>query len=335
MNHCVDVGRMNAPIQYMMFYEPTQVMIIITSTMLMSQLEVHPDGKVAPKLKVKLSVGGDRGIIDVIWSGKGLLATAAAENMVRIWDIINDENYTLSLSTPGNPVPRSDCLASIAFNARKRVLAAGTREGRVIMWMFEGSVYGHDSANQLRGEIRTGADSWRPLPPINLTQGIVKLFWGPGERLLAAKLAESVTILNETVLHRKMDNHLAAVQLSSDRLTLERKTQSSITLQTGIRINGIDLTDKYIVLWNGHRAEVYEVFEARAALRSSFDTEATSIAVYEESLFIAVDDKIDVCNLEVCYSFFLSFFFSSLYECSYIPYHNCTRNITNISNFVI
>jgi len=46
---------------------------------------------------VKLSGKGDRP--SVCWAGSGVLATATGESVIRVWDLVNSNNYVLSLES--------------------------------------------------------------------------------------------------------------------------------------------------------------------------------------------------------------------------------------------
>jgi len=55
----------------------------------------------------------------VVWAGPGLLATATGENLLRLWDLVNEENYVLPLHS------KTDQAISLAFNPIQRLLAVG------------------------------------------------------------------------------------------------------------------------------------------------------------------------------------------------------------------
>lgn len=48
--------------------------------------------------QVKLSLAGDVEKLKACWAGPGLLATVSLENLVRLWNLEQDENYTLQLA---------------------------------------------------------------------------------------------------------------------------------------------------------------------------------------------------------------------------------------------
>jgi len=86
LGHCTDVQQLASSVDSLMFYESKMRLVIITRSLLMTQLQVNEDGRVTPVMKVKLSVAGDaseKGVTNVVWAGPGLLTSACGENMIR------------------------------------------------------------------------------------------------------------------------------------------------------------------------------------------------------------------------------------------------------------
>ena len=55
--------------------------------------------------------------------------------VVRFNDVANDDNFVLSLAdVPGMEDHTSDKLLTLGYHKGKGLLAAGTREGRVLIW---------------------------------------------------------------------------------------------------------------------------------------------------------------------------------------------------------
>jgi len=50
-----------------------------------------------PEKKVKLSIAGDISLLRTLWIGDCLLCTVSSENMIRCWNLDEDENYALTL----------------------------------------------------------------------------------------------------------------------------------------------------------------------------------------------------------------------------------------------
>jgi hypothetical protein len=108
----------------------------------------------------------------------------------------------------------------------------------------------------------SSAEAWKCLPVVGMNGRIKELQWGAGEQLVGALTEENVTILSETVLHRKMYGPVAAIQVSSDQISLQRTSSSSEPhiLRTGIRIKGMDLHGTSLIVWNGRKCEVSHLF---------------------------------------------------------------------------
>ena len=197
-----DVHNVNAPIDSMVWFAETRRIVILTRSLLMVQLAVPENplaNGVAQLMKVKVSVAGEPDLRHVSWASPGLLASASpGEKVIRFWDLVGDENYVLGLSSAGpGAVHRTDRVTTVSFNPRKRVLAAGTRQGKVLLWRLKaqattaaagaganGTTYREALAAAAAGEGVGGADAadpggevaklavptsaadWEPLPPL-------------------------------------------------------------------------------------------------------------------------------------------------------------------------
>jgi intraflagellar transport protein 140 len=309
MGNKATVQDMQSPIHAILYHHSQQRLVILTKKLMLAQLKVTPDGSVSPIMKVKLSMASEGGVNNACWAGDGLLATCAGEQNVRFWDLTHNSNYLLSLSQHNlgaasgtRKISKGDRIVTIDYNPRKRVLAAGTRDGNVVMWKNlaaapaaaatealakkMGLQAKSASPSQKRKPTGTASsefsnafnvvssskgkssrppstkEAWKTLPVVGMNGRIKSLAWGAGEQLLAAETAENVTILSETVLHRKMFGPVAAIQVSSDQISLQRTGSNNaepIILRTGIRIKGMDLHGTSLIVWNGRKCEVYSV----------------------------------------------------------------------------
>ena len=84
--------------------------------MMLIQFNCAADGSLTEVMKVKLS--GKSAITCVTWTGPGLLATVAGEDVVRIWDLDKDNNFSL-----GGALEQINCLS---YSPAKRILAGKT-----------------------------------------------------------------------------------------------------------------------------------------------------------------------------------------------------------------
>jgi len=82
-----------------------------------------------------LAVAGNPEFLNTIWAGTGLMATVSGENMIRMFNIETDENYVLTLgeSAFGGALFQ-DKINCIQYNARKRIITGGTKNGYIVMW---------------------------------------------------------------------------------------------------------------------------------------------------------------------------------------------------------
>lgn len=108
------------------------------------QYHLSDDGRVAKGSQVKLSVPldvADRGIQSIVWAGTGILAAATEEKNIRIFDLVTDESYNLSLNSliTSKYMDKNDKVVQVAFNPIDRYLAVGTLQGVVIIWRYNGS----------------------------------------------------------------------------------------------------------------------------------------------------------------------------------------------------
>jgi intraflagellar transport protein 140 len=300
MKHCHEVQSLSAAVDSMLYYEEKNRLVIITRSLLMIQLEVGSSGLITPIMKVKLSVAGDGSVVNVVWAGPGLLATSSGEKMLRFWDLAGDENYVLGLSTAGPSIAHNDRLTTIAFNPNKRVLTGGTRNGKVVMWKFVGFQGSASKKDKSGKPQKTSAANWEPMVPITMAGAIKNLSWGPSANLLAVSMPghqHGPSILNETVLHRKLFEDTAAIQLTSERISIETSNGPVRTLDCGVRVKGLAMDSTHVVVWNGKKAEVFQHSSSTMQRVSTFPTVSTNMCICGESLYRTGAAQIEVCNL--------------------------------------
>jgi len=288
LGHCSDVVHVGSPIKSMYFSHEKDYLVIVTDDVVLYKFRIAQDGRIHPERKVKLAVRGDGSELQCIWAGPGLLAAANCEPLLRLWHLERDENYTLLINDPRHGAAPKDLFRCVAFNPRSQVLASGTTQGRVCMWKFVGSNDGKEASE---------AD-WDILPSVDGLKHCSELEWGPGEQLLGVTSRESASILNETTLHCKLYGGLAAVQTSADKLFLHTAEGQNKRISSSIRVKGLDVNDKYVVVWNGKKVEVRESKQGSIGICSTFNTKAAVIALSGEDLYAVVGQNIEVFNLQ-------------------------------------
>jgi hypothetical protein len=188
------------------YFEEKDEIVGINDHVIMSRLKGPDDaGQTAVITTAKLSARADDRML-ALWAAPGLLATSSSETMVRFWNLLEDENYVVRVSDC--KVPPDDTIESIAFNPHKRLLAAGTRKGFVLFWLFS-SEQGSSSA-----------DDWHPLnhATAKLDASVTDLKWAPAGGVLYAGTDKCGFMLIEHELQRKVRDGVVLVQESNQRV---------------------------------------------------------------------------------------------------------------------
>ena len=217
-NHCSEVCKVGGAIKSLLFYEKENSVIIITSTLLLVQFRISPNEKTAPDKKVKLSIAGDPERLVSIWIGQCLLATCSTENMLRFWHLENDENYVLTLfdveQAVGGINTFTDKIVSIKYENKGKVLAGGTREGKVLFWKNQS--FGNSSPSD--------SDQWKAMPFISMGSMINGITTGINSGLMAVRAGNNVSLVSETVVNGKIASGLKILQVASNQVQIYVQT---------------------------------------------------------------------------------------------------------------
>ncbi len=294
--HCTDVQNLGTQVDTLTFYADKGRLVIITRSLLMTQLAVAPDGRVTPVMKVKLSIAGtasSAGVTNTAWIGPGALAAAAGESMLRVWDLRRDSNYVLPIKPFG--VQSSSRVTCVAFNPTQRYVAAGTNNGEVCMWSW--SPFSVDPDD----ESATEAAKWRPLPLSRAKSSVTSVTFAPGQGALAVSSETGAVMLCETVLRRAMGEGVAGMQSNNDTVVVETPTHRMI-VNADVKIKGMAIDDTHLVVYNGKDCQVYEGFgesgDGLQHVTSSFVSSAKSVCIRKDTLFLAQDNRMLVTNLQ-------------------------------------
>lgn len=100
--------------------------------------------------------------------------------MIRLWNLEQDKNYFLTLADADMTGKLlRDKVVCVAYHEKKKILAGGTAEGRVVMWK---------SKFLLTGEAPGNSDGWEAQLPVSLTNTpIGEITWAGNEGLLSAQ----------------------------------------------------------------------------------------------------------------------------------------------------
>ncbi|XP_063681755.1 intraflagellar transport protein 140 homolog isoform X3 [Bolinopsis microptera] len=274
LRECSNVETM---IKAMLIYEAKNILVVVTTTMMLIQFSCAADGSLTELMKVKLS--GKSSITCVVWTGPGLMATVAGEDVVRLWDLDKDNNFSL-----GGALDQINCLS---YSASKRILAGGLVNGKIAMWQHRPGTFAQEH--------------WIVLPTIDLSDSFIQIQWSPAHSLLAANNISDVVILNEQPISTSISVQSAVVQISPYHVQLETLDPPNIlSIRTDVHIRGVCNSEDHVVLWNSKKIVVYEINEEKnfARLAGTFDIDSPLTAIYQQTIFTAETTTITARNFQ-------------------------------------
>ncbi|KAJ3047714.1 hypothetical protein HK097_011283 [Rhizophlyctis rosea] len=285
MGHCSESASVNGSILSLMLFEYKDMVLVINEDFLLSQYSLSPEGRMTREIEVKLSTAAmtDKPAIQCCWVGLGMLALCFGGSGVRIWDLLNGENYSLSL--PGMDKIRITC---IAYNVAKNLLAGGTDSGHVLMWRF-------------RSKAAQGSESaWELLPKVNAGGNVESVSWGCSGTIMAVRRRAGLNIFTNQVMHRKLYGRKCAVQVAPSRVLVDRSPKPALNITTDLRIKGLALTNAHVAIWDGKSVAVYEYSDGKHSSTAKpigqFASETLLIALNDNALYRATGHTIDVCQ---------------------------------------
>ncbi|KAK2157995.1 hypothetical protein LSH36_179g04000 [Paralvinella palmiformis] len=274
-------------VRKLLYYEEKNILITITTTMMLTQHSVTPDGETREILMVKLS--GRQDNPDTIWAGAGILATCTGESVIRMWDLEREENYVLSFENHGG-YDRTELIMCLVYCPSKGTLAAGTGAGHVAMWKYSPAI----GAAALRQEPE---DRWKLQPPSTVNGPIADLAYGSCKNLLAVNTVDEVFILTEQEMSAHCQDEVAVVQTGPMQLSIDLfHSNSHQDLKADIKIKGVYNTRDHIAIWDGKKVVVYEINNDNSMIRAAgtFLSESPFVCLYEHNVYTLEPGKVQV-----------------------------------------
>uniref|UniRef100_UPI0037E973A2 intraflagellar transport protein 140 homolog isoform X1 n=1 Tax=Semicossyphus pulcher TaxID=241346 RepID=UPI0037E973A2 len=271
-------------IKKLFYLEKREALAVITETMMLSQYTLGPEGGAQEFMKVKLSSKAGQNV-DIVWTEKGLLITAAGELVIRLWDLERDDNYVLPLDeTLG--FERGEMINCVSYCAGKEILAAGTTHGRIAIWRM---VVQPDSS---RGDTKA---QWKLQTPTEVEGNVTQLQWGSSLNLLAANNSNTVLILCEHMMSAHFSQQVAAVQLTPTQLSITQFPAGvHLALQSDRHIKGVCVTKESVTVWSGKQVTVYELSGTVLRNTGSFPCDSHVVAVHGENLYTVEPNRVQI-----------------------------------------
>lgn len=285
-----EVANVESDVKKLLYNKHRNILVIITKSMLLSQYSVSVDGKLTEMMKVKLSGRVTESDCDMVWAGKGLLATATGECLIRMWDLDKDDNYVLGLDSKQGFMT-GECINCVAFSEKKGILAAGTDQGHIAMWKYA-------PAAGILGRKQDGEAKWKVQLPSVMEGSVLQLKWGTSQDLLCMNTLDKVFILSQHIMSSYMNQQVAVVQTGPANLSVDLFSKGThLELKTDVHVRGICNTKDNLAIWNGKKAVIYEIgLTIRAA--GTFVTESPVLVLHEQSVYTTEPGKIQVRNFQ-------------------------------------
>ncbi|KAK7111421.1 intraflagellar transport protein 140 homolog [Littorina saxatilis] len=283
--HCSQSFSLDHTIIKLLFYEEKNVIVTLTDNLLLTQHAVMPEGETKELLKVKLSGRTDQP--SITWAGKGILASASGEMVIRLWDLEHNDNYVLTLDGHSS-YDHNESLLCVGYNADRGMLAAGTNMGNVALWQFTPCP---------PGKKKEGEELWALQAPATVEGPVRKVEWYNQKSLMAVNTIANVYILSEQVMSSSFRSQIAVVQYAPSALAIEVFSSGTHhDLKTDIQVKGSYTTKDAVAVWNGKRVILYEISADKSILKAAgqFTTEATEIVLYEQNIYTIEQGKVQV-----------------------------------------
>ncbi|CAD8148851.1 unnamed protein product [Paramecium pentaurelia] len=309
--YCQEIIKVVGSIKCMMIYEKYNSAIIISNTLLLVQFKISTSEKIQPDKKVKLSIAGDSESLQSIWIGQCLIAISSNENMIRMFQLEADENYVITLHEYQELYPKdkilNDKITCIQYSKKSKNLIAGTKDGKLLFWKNFAST----------DESPVESEQWKTFKIINHNKPINEIVIGKNSGLIAARSSDSVRIVQETLVHGKIQDTVRILQVEFNKILIYLKNDQQnqdkgvwpmFLWDSKYPIKSIDCTQQYLLIQSANKIEISEFTNNSQILsKSSFDKKCVKAALFQENLILFHEYKFEVTNFKGVQKYFVDF----------------------------
>jgi intraflagellar transport protein 140 len=283
----IKVVENNDPIKVIHCYVDRASFFLITESMELIQVNII-DGVMVPGRNMKLSVqlNFER---DTLLSPHGHLICMTGKGTVQCFDLNNYENYELKV--PPDPheedAVNSDRPVSIASN--NKFIATYSQSKRCTFWGFDAE------SKEWAIVASTNVDA------MNNSIGAYLKF--ANNSLVIISKSNVSLVIEQYSLSANADD-LVALQTGLGTITIfnEEDKEAFAVLDTGMIVKGMSMDMKHICVWSANDIHIYKIDgHSQCELISEIASNAQSVAIYENSLFIAKESSLlvtDLCGVQ-------------------------------------
>ena len=294
-----------------LYYAERGGLALVTKEAALHVYRLH-NGALRPKLTSKLAMSAESTELFVCWAGPHMLASAGnGDSLVRMLDLQDEDNFQLPLLESDGRAS-SDKVSCLAFEATSGTLGAGTRGGRMAVWL--NTRYRERLAAIERGEgFKDEEEHWRRSDMVSVGAlshtRVEQLHWAPGGRgrgaLLAAAGAAHCTVLRRAQLQRRCRDDVQLVQLDAGRVHVSNAEDAGgarvappAFIKSELQVSGVDASGNLVLVWSGRQAQVWERAGRECAQLAAFSCDTTAMAIADQSVFRAAGGTVQICNLQ-------------------------------------
>ena len=279
----IEINDCNDPIQIIECYVENSIVLVITKSMILTQLKVV-DGIMVPTRTAKLNIALNADN-NVLLAPFGHLICMTSKGTIQCFDLVSDENYELRIPLVDDLGSDINRVISLAFTSSGNVLAACLQSGMCIFWNYE-----NNSKKWIIVESTSVAHS-------SDTQALSCTF--AKDVLYVRTECDIVVLIDEYCQHANADEIVAFKSGPSTIAIFNEKEQGPFAVvDTGILVHGITMDSKNICIWSDEEIHVYKSDGySQCKLHSEISLKVQSVAIYEDSLYLAKDLSLIVTDM--------------------------------------
>lgn len=289
-----NVLELNEELHQLIYYpERNQLLCITTnSTLMVVGKDEMGTWTALSKMKFATGTGEAATSLQVTWAGAHTLASASEKDaVVRMYNFDTEDNYVLQLEPDvSGAMPR---VVAVSYDARFNLLAAGSVEGKVCVYRFKAPTPDSEPLLDL-------GRCWEPQPSFSIGGRPLFMEWGPTQSHMVVAAMDNVYMCHKTLLSHRIKDGLVVIQASAERLmveSVEGTTKIPGKLSATMQITSIDLSRQVLLIYDGKTVELYKIGDNFELTQSnSFESPARAVALHNESVYRAVENRVEVCN---------------------------------------
>lgn len=257
--------------------------VTLTNALMIAVHHVDLDMKVSTTLRRKISVPSNIGefATKMIWATPNIAALCCGDDKIRLFSIAAEVIYILPCAVPQ--------ITSIAANLSKKMLVAGSVDGRALLFRFSGRQNSADAEDW--SLMNATSEVGKSIDAIRILSG--------GD--VAFTQDASYVTLQETQRKRKWFGNASAYQVSAESVLVETTNGSKCTVKVPNHVRELDLCYPNLAVWTGSSIVIYTITEATGASTAvnTLDCGTSCFALHPDGIIRARDNRLSFDNLQL------------------------------------